>query len=327
MKAVVITRPGDPDVLEIQERPDPRPGSSQVLIRVVASALNRADISQRLGRYPAPAGVPADIPGLEYAGEIDAVGDSATMWSVGDRVMGVVGGGAHAELVCVHEREVIAAPAGLAMEDCAAIPEVFLTAYDAIFPQLRMTAGESLLIHAVGSGVGTAAVQLAKSAGIKSIGTSRSAGKIQRAIELGLDVGIVVQGDQWHSQVVEATGGRGVDAVLDLVGGAYLKGNIEAVALHGRMIIVGLTAGSTAEIDLRRVMQKRMTIAGTLMRTRSLEEKMSIARTFSDRIVPLFADGRLKPVVDRVMMFAEVREAHRAMEANDNFGKIVLAWR
>ena len=327
MKAVVITRPGDADVLEIQERPDPRPGSSQVRIKVLASALNRADVSQRLGRYPAPPGVPADIPGLEYAGEVETVGDGASLWTVGDRVMGVVGGGAHAELVCVHEREVIAAPAELTIEDCAAIPEVFLTAYDAIIPQLRMTAGESLLIHAVGSGVGTAAVQIAKAAGITSIGTSRSSGKLERAIELGLDTGIVVRDDDWPSQVLEATGGRGVDGILDLVGGGYFKGNIEAAALHGRMIIVGLTAGSTAEIDLRRVMQKRMTIAGTLMRTRVLEEKISVARTFSDRVVPMFADGRLKPVVDRVMTFAEIREAHRALESNDTFGKVVLAWR
>ncbi|HEY0242565.1 MAG TPA: NAD(P)H-quinone oxidoreductase [Gemmatimonadaceae bacterium] len=326
MKAVVITRPGGPEVLEIQDRPEPRPGSSQVRIRVLASGLNRADVSQRLGRYPAPPGVPADIPGLEYAGEIDMVGDGATMWSVGDRVMGIVSGGSHAEYVSVHEREVIAAPHGLGIEECAAIPEVFITAYDAIFSQLRMGAGESLLIHAAGSGVGTAAVQLAKIAGVKSVGTSRSPDKLHRASELGLDTSIVVQNDDWPAQVRAATDGKGADGVLDLVGGAYFKGNIEAIALRGRMIIVGLTAGSSAEIDLRRVMQKRMTIAGTLMRSRQLEEKIQVARTFSDRIVPMFDDRRLKPVVDRIMRFADIREAHRIMESNENFGKIVLAW-
>lgn len=326
MKAVVMNRPGGPDVLEIQDRADPRPASSQIRVKVIASALNRADVAQRLGRYPAPPGVPADIPGLEYAGEIDAVGDGATIWSVGDRVMGIVGGGAHAELVCVHEREVIAAPAGLPVEECAAIPEAFLTAYDAIFSQLGMTAGESLLIHAAGSGVGTAAVQLAKTAGIRSIGTSRSSAKLERASDLGLDVGIVARGEQWPSQVLEATGGRGADGILDLVGGSYFGGNIEAISLRGRMIVVGLTAGSAAGIDLKRIMQKRMTITGTLLRSRSLEEKIGLARTFSERIVPMFADGRLKPVVDRVMTFNQVREAHRVMESNDNFGKIVLAW-
>lgn len=326
MKAVVITRPGGPEVLEIQDRPEPRPGSSQVRIKVLASALNRADVSQRLGRYPAPPGVAADIPGLEYAGEIDSLGDGATMWNVGDRVMGIVSGGSHAEYVSVHEREVIAAPHGLSIEECAAIPEVFITAYDAIFSQLRMGAGESLLIHAAGSGVGTAAVQLARIAGVKSVGTSRSPDKLHRATELGLDTSIVVQNDDWPAQVRAATDGRGADGILDLVGGAYFKGNIEAIALHGRMIIVGLTAGASAEIDLRRVMQKRMTIAGTLMRSRQLEEKIHVARSFSDRIVPMFDARRLKPVVDRIMRFPDIREAHRIMESNENFGKIVLAW-
>jgi putative PIG3 family NAD(P)H quinone oxidoreductase len=296
-------------------------------VRILASALNRADVSQRMGRYPAPPGVPADIPGLEYTGEIDLAGDGATMWNVGDRVMGIVGGGGHAELVCVHEREVIAAPAALAIEECAAIPEVFVTAYDAMFAQLGMACGECLLIHAAGSGVGTAAVQLARSAGIRTIGTSRSQEKLNRARELGLDIGIQVAGDDWPSKVIRESGGRGVDGILDLVGGAYFKGNIEAIALRGRMIVVGLTAGSEAEIDLRRLMQKRMTIVGTLLRSRQIEEKIALARRFSDRIVPMFDDGRLKPVVDRVMRFAEIREAHRIMESNENFGKVVLTWR
>lgn len=327
MKAVVITRPGEPEVLELQERPDPVPGVSQVRIRIRASALNRADVSQRLGRYPAPPGVPADIPGLEYVGEIDLLGDGVTLWSPGQRVMGVVGGGGHAEYVCVHEREVITAPNGLDIESSAAIPEVFLTAYDAIFSQLRMTAGESLLVHAAGSGVGTAAIQLAKNAGLRTYGTSRSREKLDRAAELGLDVSVHAQDDSWASRVIAQSGGRGVDGILDLVGAAYFKGNVEAIALRGRMIVVGLTAGSMSEVDLRRVMQKRMTIIGTLLRSRPLEEKIQLARAFSDRIVPMFEDGRLRPVIDRVMSFSEVREAHRLMESNETFGKIVLVWR
>ena len=327
MKAVVITKPGGPEVLEIQNRADPQPGAFHVRVRVAASALNRADVSQRLGRYPAPPGVPADIPGLEYAGEIDSIGDGVTMWKAGDKVMGIVGGGGHAELICSHEREVVRAPATLSLEDCAAIPEAFLTAYDAVFAQMKMSAGESLLIHAAGSGVGTAAIQLARNAGIKTIGTSRSPEKLDRATGLGLDVPVLAIADDWPSNVIASTGDRGVDGILDLVGGSYFKGNLDAIAVRGRMIVVGLTAGSVAELDMRRLMQKRMKIIGTLLRSRPLEEKIQLSRSFSDRIIPKFEDGQLRPVVDRIMSFAEVQEAHRLMETNENFGKIVLAWR
>src|SRR5688500_4495513 len=235
MRAVVITRAGGPEVLELQERPRPVPGHGQVLVKVLGSALNRADLLQRRGHYPAPVGVPADIPGLEYAGKVHALGPGATLWPVGTRVMGIVAGGGHAEFVCVHEREAIPVPDESSWEDASAIPEVFLTAFDALFRQMRLRLGERLLIHAVASGVGTAAIQLASSAGATVIGTSRSPAKLKRAAELGLQVPIDSSAGGWAERVEAATGGAGVDAVLDLVGGTWLADSLRVMAPRGRL--------------------------------------------------------------------------------------------
>jgi NADPH:quinone reductase len=326
MRAIVITRPGGPEVLEEQTRPRPEPGVAQVRIRVHASALNRADIMQRRGTYPAPPGAPPDIPGLEYAGEIEALGPGANMWKVETRVMGIVGGGGHAEYLVVQEREVMPIPLGLTWEEAAAIPEVFLTAFDALFRQLNVEAGERLLIHAVGSGVGTAALQLARVAGVTVFGTSRSAAKLGRAKELGLDIAIDSSGDDWASGVAEATSGKGVHAILDLLGGSYLSGNLRVLAPRGRLVLVGLPAGRSAELDLGTVLNKRLHIIGTVLRSRPLEEKISLAREFSERALPLFESGRVRPVIDRVFSFGEIRAAHDRMESDSNFGKIVLRW-
>jgi putative PIG3 family NAD(P)H quinone oxidoreductase len=326
MRAIVITRPGGPEVLEVETRPRPEPGVAQVRIRVHASALNRADIMQRRGSYPAPPDAPADIPGLEYAGEIEALGPGANMWKAGARVMGIVGGGGHAEYLVAHEREVMPIPAGLTWEEAAAIPEVFLTAFDALFRQLEIGAGERLLIHAVGSGVGTAALQLARVAGVTVFGTSRSAAKLDRAKELGLDIAIDSSGDDWASGVGEATSGKGVHAILDLLGGSYLPGNLRVLAPRGRLVVVGLTTGRSAELDLGTVLNKRLHIIGTVLRSRPLEEKISVTREFSERVLPLFESRRLRPVIDRVFSFGEIRAAHDRMESDSNFGKIVLRW-
>ena len=224
MKAIVITRPGAAEVLEIQEKPKPEPGVGQIRVRVRASALNRADILQRQGNYPVPAGAPADISGMEYAGEVDGLGPAATLWKVGDRLMGIIGGGGHAEYVTVHEREAIPIPRSMSWEEAAAIPEVFITAYDALFNRVGIGVGETLLIHAVGSGVGTAALQLARAAGARVIGTARSAGKLEQARKLGLDLGVDSSRGDWAAQVEAAIGSERVHAVLDLVGGNYLEG-------------------------------------------------------------------------------------------------------
>ena len=295
-------------------------------MRVRASALNRADILQRQGNYPVPPGVPADISGMEYAGEVDALGASATLWKIADRVMGIVGGAGHAEYLCVHEREAIPIPRGLAWEEAAAIPEAFLTAYDALFRQLDLRMGETVLIHAVASGVGTAGLQLARAAGASVVGTSRSAAKLERAKQIGLDVAVDASSANWVEKINAAIGREKVHAILDLVGGAYLDGNLRVLAQRGRIIVVGLTSGSRAELDMGAMMHKRLTMIGTVLRARPLEEKITLARDVSERVIPLFDTGRLRPVVDRIMSFGEIREAHELMASNNTFGKIVLRW-
>jgi NADPH2:quinone reductase len=326
MKAIIITRPGGPEVLEMQERPKPEPGVGQIRVRVHASALNRADIMQREGNYLVPLGAPADIIGMEYAGEVDALGPSATLRKAGERVMGIVGGGGHAEYLCVHEREAIPVPHGLSWEEAAAIPEAFLTAYDALFRQLDLRMGETVLIHAVASGVGTAGLQLARVGGARVVGTSRSAAKLHRAKEMGLDVAVDASTGDWAEKVAAAFGGEKIHVILDLVGGRYLDGNLRVLAQRGRMIVVGLTSGSRAELDMGVILRKRLTMIGTTLRARPLEEKIALARDASEHLIPLFDAGKLRPVVDRVLSFEEIRKAHELMASNETFGKIVLRW-
>lgn len=326
MKAIVITRPGGAEVLEVQERSKPEAGLGQILVRVRASALNRADILQRQGNYPVPPGSPADVSGMEYAGEVDALGPGAALWKRGDRVMGIIGGGGHSEFVIVHEREAVPIPRSFSWEEAGAIPEAFLTAHDALFNRLQLRTGETLLIHAVGSGVGTAALQIARVAGARVIGTARSGDKLERARKLGLDVAVDASRGDWVAQVEAAVGAEQVHALMDLVGGAYLDGNLRVVALRGRIVVVGLTAGATAQFNMGLLLRKRLTMVGTALRSRTLEEKIGLARDFAEHAVPLFESGRLKPVVDRVFPFAEIRAAHELMESNRNFGKIVLRW-
>jgi NADPH:quinone reductase len=326
MKAVIITKFGGSEVLEIEERPKPEPGLGQIRVRVHASALNRADVSQRRGNYPAPPGSPPDISGMEYAGEVDALGPDSAMWTAGDRVMGIIGGGGHAEYVCVHEREAIRIPKSMSWENAAAIPEAFLTAYDALFNRVDAHVGETVLIHAVASGVGTAALQAARAAGLCVVGTARSPAKLERATRYGLDVAIDSSSGDWAAKVEHAIGVERVHAVVDLVGGNYLAGNLRVLAKRGRIVVVGLTAGAVSELNMGVVLRKRLTIVGTVLRARPIEEKISLAREFEERVVPLFEGGRLEPVVDRVFSFEEIRAAHDLMESNATFGKIVLRW-
>ena len=305
----------------------PEAGIGQIRVKVRASALNRADLLQRAGNYPVPPGSPEDIAGMEYAGEVDALGQGVQLWKKGDRVMGIIGGGGHAELVTVHEREAMAMPSGMSWENAAAIPEVFLTAYDALFTRLNLRPGETLLIHAVGSGVGTAAVQLARLIGARVIGTARSAEKLARVKELGLDTGIDASSGDWATAIEKEVRANSVDAILDLVGGNYLEGNLRVLALKGRIVVVGLTAGYMAQFNMGILLRKRGTIVGTTLRARPIEEKIALARDFSARMIPYFESGRLKPIVDRVLAFDQIADAHRAMEANATLGKLVLIWR
>jgi NADPH:quinone reductase len=325
MRAVVITRAGAPDVLELRDVARPEPGPEQVLVRVHATAVNRADLLQRAGRYPAPAGVPADIPGLEYAGVIEAVGRRVTRWRPGTRAMGLVGGGSYAEYVVAHEDEAVPVPERLSLLEAAAVPEAFITAHDALFTQIRLRAGETLLVHAVGSGVGTAALQLAKAAGARVMGTQRSAWKLERARELGLDVAIDTSaGGAFAGTVLRETAGRGADTVLDLVGAAYLPGNLAALASKGRIIVVGLVAGATHELDMRLLLRKRVTIVGTVLRTRSLEEKIAAAQAFARDVLPLLERRAVTPVIHSVVPLEDAASAHAMVDANENFGKVVL---
>ena len=324
MKAIVITRPGAPDVLELRDVPDPEPSSHQILVRVAATAVNRADLLQRAGNYPAPADVPQDIPGLEYAGTVSAVGDAVTRWRVGDRVMGLVGGGSYAEYIVTHEDEAIAVPSSLSDEDAAAVPEAFITAHDALFTQMHLVRGETLLIHAVGSGVGTAALQLARAAGARIFGTQRSAWKLERAQQLGLDVAIDTTQLDFADVALHETKQRGVDGILDLVGGNYMNANVRALAVKGRIMLVGLVAGARTELDMRALLGKRASITGTVLRARSLAEKIEVARAFERAVLPLLERGEIRPVVDEVLPLADAARAHELVADNRNFGKIVL---
>lgn len=326
MRAVRIARFGGPEVLELARVPLPEPGPGEVRVRVASSGVNRADVIQRRGRYPAPPGWPDDVPGLEYAGTIEAVGAGVRRVAPGDAVMGLVGGGGYAEAVVVGEREVVRVPEEMDPATAGAVPEVFMTAWDALFGQMRLAAGETLLVHAVGSGVGTAAVQLARAAGARVLGTSRTPDKLRRASELGMDVGIAGVAGEWPEAVLEATGGTGVDVVLDLVGAPYVAGNQKVLAERGRWIVVGVTGGAAAELDMRALMGKRASITGTVLRARPAEERMALARGFETRVVPLFERGVLRPVVDRTFPPEEAGEAHRTMEEDRSFGKLLIVW-
>ena len=325
MKAVVLTGAGGPEVLSIGEVPKPevRPGHIRVSVR--AAGLNRADLIQRRGHYPAPPGWPADIPGLEYAGEVEATRDTAR-WRVGDRVMGLVGGGAHAEMVAVHADEALAIPEGLSFAEAAAIPEVFLTAYDALVTRGRLRAGERVLIHAIGSGVGTAAAQIATHLGATVIGTSRSADKLARALVYGMDSGIDTSETSFRAALTDP-----VHVVLDSIGGPAFADNLAVLAPQGRLVLLGFLAGSRTTADLGPILRNRLEVIGTAMRIRTHEERKALVADFAERMLPLF-DRRieqaapLRPVVQESYPMSRIGDAHRAMESNETFGKVVLVW-
>jgi len=327
MKAVTIVSFGGVEGLETREVPDAPPATlDRVRVRVRAAGLNRADILQRLGRYPAPPGYPQDIPGIEFAGEVEQIGDEARTWSVGDRVFGIIGGGGQAQYVTVPENHLAPIPSNLDWAEAAAVPEVFMTAHDALFTQCCLTVGETVLIHAAGSGVGTAASQLITATGAFAYGTSRTADKLEKAKEFGLTESVVAGGDpmEFVATVKGWTKDAGVNVILDLVGAAYLKANLAALATKGRLIFVGTTSGAKAEIDFSVAMHKRLRIMGTSLRTRSAEEKATASRLFTEHVVPLLGSGAVRPVIDRVFPMAEVRAAHQRIESNESFGKVVL---
>jgi putative PIG3 family NAD(P)H quinone oxidoreductase len=325
MRAIVITGVGGPEVLELRDVPTPEPRGEQVRIRVRACGVNRADLLQCRGAYPAPPGVPKDIPGLEYAGEVEAVGPDVTgPLRVGDRVFGIVGGGGQAEYVVTHERLAVPIPANLSFEEAAAVPEVFITAHDALVTQAGLEPGERVLVHAAGSGVGSAAVQVAHAMGCTVFSTSRSPEKLEQAASLGLDVGIDTTQDDFAEIIHQRTGGAGVEVVLDLIGASALAGNLAALAPKGRLVLVGLLGGGTATIELTTLLRKRLTIVATTLRARPIEEKIAATLRFATSIVPWLERGRVRPIINRVFAFDDVRAAQARMDSNVGFGKIVL---
>ena len=325
MNALRLQDFSGPSSLRWEERPAPVTGPTEVRVRVRATALNRADLMQTLGRYPAPPGAPPDIPGLEYAGEILALGSAATRFKVGDRVMGLVGGGAFAEQLCVDEREVLPIPAGLSFTEAAAVPEAFLTAWDALVLQGGLKEGQTVLVHAAGSGVGVAAVQVAVAVGARVVGTSRTAEKLSRLAAWGLHAGVLTgEGRDAAADVLAATQGRGVDLVLDLVGGSAVSLSLQVLAPRGRMLLVGLLDGASPQVDLGHVLRKRLTLIGTVMRSRSPAEKAALAEQAERRLLPLFASGQLRPTVDRVLPLPRAAEGLALLAGNGTFGKIVL---
>lgn len=326
MKAVVITKFGGPDVLAIEEVPAPQPGPGQVLVRVHATALNRADLLQRQGKYPAPQGVVQNIPGLEFAGEVAALGPGATYWEKGDRVFGLTPGGAHAEYVVVEEGRLAAIPGGMDWVTAAAIPEVFITAYDALVSQAHMQMGDKVLIHAVGSGVGLAGVQLARAFGAIPYGTSRTADKIDRAKQYGLEAGCVLDEklSQLEAFAQSHTDGGGFNVVLDLVGGPYVAASLKVLASKGRIMLVASMGGSEITLSLGQIHKHRAHLIGTILRARPVDEITEVMRAFSQHVVPLFSAGKLRPVIDKTFTINNIQEAHRYQESNQSFGKIVL---
>jgi putative PIG3 family NAD(P)H quinone oxidoreductase len=328
MKAVRFTGKGGPEVVELAEVEQPAPSRGEVLVRVRAAAMNRAALLQRRGLYPPPPGFREDVPGLELAGEVAALGAGVTGWKPGDRVMAIASGEAQAEYAVVHERMLLRVPDGMSLEDAGAIPEAGMTAHDAMFTIGGLRPGAAVLIHAVGGGVATAALQIARAAGALAIGTSRTADKLERAKALGLDHAILVGKEEprFADEVRKATGRRGAALILDFVGAAYAAENLGCLAPGGRIVVIGTMGGPKATIDLGLLMRSRGSIVGTVLRPRPLEEKIAATQAFARDVMPLVAAGRVRPVVDAVLPAARAREAHERMERNESFGKIVLAF-
>jgi putative PIG3 family NAD(P)H quinone oxidoreductase len=323
MRAVVF--PGD-GRLEVTDRPAPRPGPGEVAVRVHGAGLNRADLVQRLGVYPAPPGVPADIPGLEFAGEVTALGDGVDSLAVGDRVFGVVGGGAQAEELVVHETNCAVVPERLDLVRAGGLPEAFITAHDAMRTRARLEAGNHVLVHAVGSGVGTAVVQLAHAFGCTVTGTARTAAKLDRARALGLDHAVQAMSPLDPGALTESiiAAGGPADVVIDLVGGDYVAVDLAAAALWGRIVIVGTLAGGDLPLPLFTLMAKQLALHGTLLRPRSITEKAAATAAFAREVVPLLGAGRVEPVVERVFPLEEASSAYELLESDATFGKVIL---
>jgi NADPH2:quinone reductase len=323
MTVIAIRSPGGPDVLVPEQRPTPTPGAGEILVKVAAAGVNRPDVMQRMGLYPPPPGA-TDIPGLEIAGEVVARGAGATRWKDGDKVMALVVGGGYAEYCLAHESHALPIPAGLSLIAAAAIPETFFTVWHNAFERGRLAAGETLLVHGGSSGIGTTAIQLAKAFGARVVSTAGTAEKCAACRELGADAAVNYRTEDFVAATKKATDGRGADVILDMVGGSYIERNYEAAAVEGRIVQIAFQSASHADVDFRRLMFKRLTHTGSTLRARAIADKAAIARAVEDRVLPLIAGGRVKPLIDSIFPLREAAKAHARMETSQHIGKIVL---
>lgn len=322
MRAVVLRAHGGPESLTIEEAPDPVAGPEEVVVRIRSTALNRADLLQTMGLYPNPRPAALEIPGLEFSGTVQSMGERVTMWRLGDEVMGIEAGGAYAELIATHERQLMRVPESVGVADAAAIPEVFLTAWDALVLQGGLTSGRWSLVHAGASGVGTASIQIVKAIGAR-IAVTCSAGKMDLCRSLGADAVLQRSPSNWLAEAAQIVP-DGFDTILDVVGGEEVERNLQAIAMKGHIIQVGLMGGSTVPVNVFALMGRRVTWTGTMLRARPIEEKIAVTRRFAAEMLPLFDDGKLKPIIDSRYPFDKIADAHRHMAANANAGKILI---
>jgi putative PIG3 family NAD(P)H quinone oxidoreductase len=324
MRAVVITEPGGPDVLRVEQVPDPVPAAGEVVIRVAAAGVNRSDLAQREGAYPPPPGA-SPYPGLEVSGQIAAVGTGVTGWHVGDAVCALLAGGGYAELVAVPAGQVLPIPDGIGVVEAAALPEVTCTVWANVFMRAGLAAGETLLLHGGSSGIGTMAIQLGHAAGATVACTAGSAAKLERCRELGADLAISYHDEDFVAALETFTGGHGADVILDIIGAPYLARNVEALATGGRLVVIGMQGGRAAELDLGQLVRKRASVAGSTLRARPPQEKAEVVAAVRDHVWPQIAAGRVGPVIDQILPLDEAAAAHRLVDAGGHVGKILLA--
>jgi len=323
MTAIAIRAPGGPEVLTPEQRPVPAPGAGDILVKVAAAGVNRPDVMQRMGQYPPPPGAP-DIPGLEIAGEVVACGPQVTRWKVGDKVMALVVGGGYAEYCLAHESHALPVPPSLSLVEAAAIPETFFTVWYNAFERGRLAAGETVLIHGGTSGIGTTAIQLAKAFGAHAIATAGTPEKCEACRKLGAEAAFNYNTEDFVEATKKATGGRGADLILDIVGGDYIERNYEAAAVEGRILQIAFQSSPRATVDFRRLMVKRLTHTGSTLRARAIADKAAIARAVETKVLPLIAAGKVKPVIDSTFALREAAAAHARMDSSRHIGKIVL---
>jgi putative PIG3 family NAD(P)H quinone oxidoreductase len=323
MKAITIPQPGDADALVLAEVPDPEPAAGEVRVRVAAAGVNRADVMQRLGHYPPPPGAP-EYPGLEVSGTVDSLGEGVDGWAVGDQVCALLSGGGYAELVCVPAGQLLPVPHGISLEDAAALPEVVSTVWSNVFMTANLLPGQTVLVHGGSSGIGTMAIQLAREVGARVVVTAGSAAKLEACRQLGAEVLVNYREQDFVEEVLAATGGVGVDVILDNMGAKYLSRNVEALAPGGRLVVIGLQGGARAELDLGLLLRKRGAVIATSLRARPADEKAAIVAAVREHVWPLVEDGRVRPVVHSRHPLADAAAAHRELEESGHIGKILL---